>query len=276
MLAELPHHLHLFRHLLSMRHSSSVTWQRVGSIFGSFGGGLATNIVPGTQAYTAQPILVADFDACNGGWCVSVLSDLGYDASLARDAGEVSDQLRASPWLLVFAGGLEGAGFAAFLARVRWHAWTVRVPILVLGESDHHETETLLQGADEFLALPVSGERLRARIAALQRRCAGHAGTALRVDADGRRAWAKGSELRLPPVLFSLLTAFLANPGRVLSSDYLTAALCSQQPAKREAVKAYVHKLRSALAPHGLDQTIRTVHHFGYRYDPPSDVSSLH
>lgn len=276
MLAELPHHLHLFRYLLSMRHGSSMAWQRVESLVGSFGGGLAVTTASGMQVCSAQPILVADFDARNGGWCVSALSDLGYDASLARDAGEVSVQLRTSPWLLVFAGVLEGAGFAAFLERVRWHAWVVRIPILVLGESDHHETETLLLGADEFLALPVSGERLRARVAALQRRCVGHADTALRVDTEGRRAWAKGSELHLPPVLFSLLTAFLANPGRVLSSDYLTAAICSQQPAQREAVKAYVHKLRSALAPHGLDRAIRTVHHFGYRYDPPSEVFSLH
>lgn len=276
MLPELPHHLHLFRHLFSMRHGSSVAWQRVESVIGSFSGGLAANIAPETRTCGAQPVLVVDFDACNGGWCVSALCDLGYGASLARDAGEVSVQLRASPWLLVFAGGLESAGFAAFLERVRWHSWAVRIPILVLGESDHHETETLLQGADEYLALPVSGERLRARIAALQRRCVAHAGTTLRVDVSGRRAWAKGSELRLPPVLFSLLSAFLANPGRVLSSDYLTAALCSQQPAQRDAIKAYVHKLRSALAPHGLDRTIRTVHHFGYRYDPPSDVPSLH
>lgn len=275
MLAELPHHAHVLRHLLSVRSGAAMTWTRVESLFGSLGGGLAGGVAPGAWTGRIQPILVADFDARNGDWCASALSALSHEVSLARDAGEVSVQLRASPWLLAFAGGLEHSGFAAFLERIRWHAWSVRLPILVVGDSERYEAEALLQGADEYLALPISAQRMSARLAALQRRCGGHGGSALRADPGSRRAWAKGSELRLPPALFSLLTAFLANPGRVLSSDYLAAAIGSQQTIQRDAIKAYVHKLRNALAPHGLDLTIRTVPHFGYRYDPPVDAPGL-
>ena len=112
MLAEFPHHLHLFRCLLSMRHTSSASsWQRLGPMFGVFAGGTT----PAQRDSRARPVLVVDFNGHNGTWCKGMLSDLGHEVCLARDIAEVITMLGAFPWLLVFAGSLENAGFRIFL-----------------------------------------------------------------------------------------------------------------------------------------------------------------
>jgi DNA-binding response OmpR family regulator len=84
-------------------------------------------------------------------------------------------------------------------------------------------------------------------------------------------ARAEGRPLNLTPLEFRLLSAFVRNPGQVLSPDQLLAMAWGDSGFARERVKIYVGYLRSKFRDAGVeDPPIETVRGFGYRYRPPA------
>lgn len=157
-------------------------------------------------------------------------------------------------------------------------------PLLVLGpEHDPiREINALVEGADDYLPFTTSGERLHARLLALQRRSdQRQPGAATRdsvvvLDQSGHRSWIGGTEVELPPRLFRLLTTFTGNPDKVLSSARLIELVWDDAPGVRVAtVKTHVCQLRKFFAAHDLPDVIVTIPRIGYRYEVPAPRTAL-
>jgi two-component system, OmpR family, response regulator len=149
----------------------------------------------------------------------------------------------------------------------------VRTPILMLTVHDDVEgrVAALDGGADDYVTKPFNFPELLARLRALVRRgdvehepvlTVGE----LRLDPAGRRAWRGEEELELSAKEFTLLEAFMRNPGRVLSRQRLLE--CGWDFAyenRSNVVASYVRLLRAKVdRPFGAS-SIETVRGTGYR-----------
>ena len=83
----------------------------------------------------------------------------------------------------------------------------------------------------------------------------------------------RGLPVRLTPLEFRLLDAFVRHAGQVLSAEQLIEAVWGHEGGvSRDQVKLYVSYLRKKLGQKsGGWQPIETVRGFGYRYVPPSN-----
>ena len=149
----------------------------------------------------------------------------------------------------------------------------VRTPILMLTVHDEVERRVaaLDGGADDYVTKPFNFHELLARLRALVRRGGVEHEPVLRVgelrlDPAGRRAWRGEEELELSAKEFTLLEAFMRNPGRVLSRQRLLE--CGWDFAyenRSNVVASYVRLLRDKVdRPFGAS-SIETVRGAGYR-----------
>ena len=90
----------------------------------------------------------------------------------------------------------------------------------------------------------------------------------IRIDDRRKSITVSGHELPLSPRLYDLLAFLVANPGRTVSrDDLLTSVWGLDFDPETNVVDVYVHYLRRALRPHGIDGSLVTVRGRGYRFD---------
>jgi len=154
------------------------------------------------------------------------------------------------------------------------------VPVILLtarsGEID--KVRGFRAGADDYVVKPFGRQELLARIEALLRRAPEpthldhYDDGAISVDYARRLVICRGLPIRLTPLEFRLLIAFVEHAGHVLSADQLVEQAWGHSAGvSRDQVKLYVSYLRKKLEP-ATDgwQPIETVRGFGYRYTPPA------
>jgi DNA-binding response OmpR family regulator len=154
------------------------------------------------------------------------------------------------------------------------------VPVILLtarsGEID--KVRGFRAGADDYVVKPFGRQELLARIEALLRRAprSTHAqhyeDGALSIDYGRRLVFSRGLPVRLTPLEYRLLIAFVEHAGNVLSPDQLVEQVWGHAAGvSRDQVKLYVSYLRRKLgqARDGFEP-IETVRGFGYRYVPPA------
>ncbi len=143
------------------------------------------------------------------------------------------------------------------------------VPVLALSAQGQvaDRIKALDRGADDCLAKPFAFEELLARIrASLRTRASMLAGQlvidGIRLDPRRREASVGGRRVSLSAQEFSLLQAFLAHPGQVLSrQDLLSMAWSTDFDPKSNVIAVYVRYLRRKLG----ERFIETVRGTGYR-----------
>jgi DNA-binding response OmpR family regulator len=150
------------------------------------------------------------------------------------------------------------------------------VPVLMLtAQGDElNKVRGLRRGADDYVTKPFGRQELLARIEALLRRAGGRAGEAaeqyedgvLSVDLQQRVARARGADLRLTPLEFKLLAAFVRHPGQVLSREQIIDHVWGEPFIAADQVKLLVGRLRRKLADRTDGEPIETVRGFGYRW----------
>jgi two-component system, OmpR family, KDP operon response regulator KdpE len=153
-------------------------------------------------------------------------------------------------------------------------------PIVVLSaRHSEREKERLLDaGADDYVTKPFSSVELVARVRAQLRRAASRSATQSRtlislhdVEIDLTRRLVKrcGHEIHLTPTEWSLLRAFVANPGRTLTHAQLFDAVWGDAAGDaQQYLRVYVGQLRRKLETDPVrPKLIRTEPGVGYRFE---------
>ncbi|HEX3041286.1 MAG TPA: response regulator transcription factor [Solirubrobacterales bacterium] len=222
-------------------------------------------------------ILVIDDDQVLCDLVAKVLE--GWDHTVLA-AGDAASGLRAvygeRPDLVILDVELPDMNGWDVLGRIR-ELGDLPVLMLTANDTELEKVRALRGGADDYLTKPFGQQELPARVEALLRRAPSGNGTEAaereRPYADGlltldylqRLAIVKGAEVRLTPLEYRLLAAFVRHAGQILSPDQLIELAWREPLVQPDQVKLYVGRLRSKL---GAPEAIETVRGFGYRYRP--------
>ena len=135
-------------------------------------------------------LLVVEDEPRLAGHLADALRAAGYAVDVAADGERADDLARSEGYdAVVLDLGLPGVDGLTLLAG--WRADGLRVPVLVLTArgSWHEKVQGIDGGADDYLAKPFQMEEVLARMRALIRRAAGHAGAGAAQRGDrGRHA----------------------------------------------------------------------------------------
>jgi two-component system OmpR family response regulator len=200
------------------------------------------------------------------------LAEQGLDVDLAADGEQALGMAQAGAYdavvLDVMLPGIDG-----FEACRQLRAQSVWAPVLMLTARGTLEDRVagLDGGADDYLTKPFSFAELLARLRALVRR--GQAGEEaavevgdLRLDPADRQVWRGETEIELSAKEFTLLEAFMRNPGHVLTRTRLLEHAWEYDFEHRSnVIEVYIRYLRRKIdQPFGV-RSLETVRGAGYR-----------
>ena len=170
---------------------------------------------------------------------------------------------------------LPGMGGLDILRRLR-RVSPVPVLILTARGEDSDRIRGLEMGADDYVPKPFNPRELIARIRAILRRTGRTEVSAgplvvgdLRLDPAVREVWLEDAPLNLTSADFTLLEAFMRQPGCVLSREQLTESVLGRKlgPFDR-VVDVHVSNLRRKLGVPQDGQRIKAVRGSGYLFAP--------
>ncbi len=219
-------------------------------------------------------ILVVDDEAAQREIIVYNLEAAGFEV-MSADNGEdavlmVQEEhpnLIVLDWMMPKLSGLE------VCRQLRSNKETKEIPIILLSarSEDVDKVRGLEIGADDYVSKPFSVVELMARInAQLRRHSAALAGEKLtymdiELHSDTHRVFRNGTEIKLGPTEFRLLSFFMERPGRVRSREQLLDHVWGREIyVESRTVDVHVGRLRKALTKNGGDDPIRTVRGSGY------------
>ena len=156
----------------------------------------------------------------------------------------------------------------------RLREWS-RIPILMLSAVDdgRKKVRALESGADDYLTKPFAPSELVARLEAVLRRTDRTPDIptvvmeGLEVNLAERSVWVEGREVRLTPIEYDLLRAFVQNPGKLMTHRALLLEVwgfgCE---IDTRSLRFHVSNLRKKIAPSGQGEPyLRTERGLGYR-----------
>jgi two-component system phosphate regulon response regulator PhoB len=143
--------------------------------------------------------------------------------------------------------------------------------LLSARSEDIDKVRGLEVGADDYVAKPYSVVELIARIhAQLRRSNASMVGEKLsfsdiELDSESHKVFRGGSEIKLGPTEYRLLSFLMEKPGRVRTRDQLLDRVWGRDIyVDSRTVDVHVGRLRKALTQYGGSDPIRTVRGAGY------------
>lgn len=206
-----------------------------------------------------EPRIAADVRAA--------LEAAGYLVDIARDGEEAWFRGDTEDYdLVVLDLGLPKIDGLAVLKR--WRAAGRAMPVLVLTArgSWSERVEGIDAGADDYLPKPFRMEELVARVRAVIRRSAGHAGSiieagSLTLDLRQMRLTKDGVPVALSPLEYRLVAYLMHHKERVVPGPELLEHLYGDDDAHEvNALEAIVARLRKKLGPGAIE----TRRGFGY------------
>ena len=228
----------------------------------------------------ARHILVVDDDTELREQIVAYLTDHGFQVHAAADAKAMDRALSAAPIdLVVLDLMLPGEDGLSICRRLSADGGPAIIMVSAMGE-EIDRVLGLELGADDYLAKPCSPRELLARVRAVFRRLEEVRGGAPKrgkayqfqgfvVDALRRQLRApNGTTILLTSGEFSLLSAFLDHPQRILSRDQLLdIARGNDADVFDRAVDVQISRLRRKLHACSDREIIKTVRGAGYMFD---------
>ncbi len=235
------------------------------------------------SATTGSPprhVLVVDDDSDLREQVVAYLGEHGYEMHSAADAASMERVLSASPIdVVILDVMLPGEDGLSICRRLSESGGPAIVMVSAMGE----EVDRVLGlelGADDYLPKPVSPRELLARVRAVVRRLdEARAGAPRKgktyhfqgfvLDTLRRQLRApNGTTILLTGGEFSLLSAFLEHPQRVLSRDQLLdMARGGQSEVFDRAIDVQISRLRRKLHACVDEEIIKTHRGAGYLFD---------
>lgn len=183
----------------------------------------------------------------------------------------VSDQID----MVILDLGLPDIDGMEVIKRVR--EWS-EVPILVVSarDQDKEKAAVLDLGADDYLTKPFSATELTARIRVALRHLyrqgmpkaqSFYEAGGLSLDVEKHRVTLNGDELHLTPMEFQLMTLFMKNTGKVLTSAYILKEVWgSSYGNDTQALRALMAALRRKVEKNpAKPQYLKTEVGVGYR-----------
>ena len=228
-------------------------------------------------------VLVVDDDPAVREMLTDYLTEHGYDVAVAAGGEEMRAGLaRALPAVVLLDVGLPGED-GLTLARYVRERYDLGI-IMVTGADDVIDRVAGLEvGADDYIAKPFDPRELRARLKSVLRRLQGKSAPeakALRelvtigactLNLRSRELRdAKGREVPITAMEFSLLKTFLEHPNQVLSRDQLLSLTRNREwePFDR-SIDIRIARLRRKIEEHPeRPKAIKTVRGGGYMYIP--------
>ena len=228
---------------------------------------------------TAVHIAVLDDEAEITGLLANYLQSQGYRVSQTHDGISLLKLMAADPPQLVLLDlGLPGEDGFSIARQLREH-WQCGL-VIVTGRGDSIDKVVGLEvGADDYVTKPFDLRELLARIKAVLRRTLGAAAPApgaprsvhrfahWQLDLSARRlSDTQGREVALTAGEFAILSAFVDNPDRVLSRDFLLEKTRGREAAPFDrTIDVQVGRLRKKLELDADDpQIIKSVRGAGY------------
>jgi two-component system KDP operon response regulator KdpE len=186
-----------------------------------------------------------------------LLRSRGYDVDVAGTGGEALRLVaERRPALMVLDLGLPDLEGTEVCRRVRA---TSAMPIIVLSArgAEADKVNALDLGADDYVTKPFGPDELLARIRVALRRTAADDAQAgqlrvgtLTVDYDTRRVVREGTEIRLTPKEFELLSLLARNHDRVLTNQAILKAVWGANAVEQpEHLWTLVAQLRKKIEP---------------------------
>jgi len=224
----------------------------------------------------AGAVLVVDDDADVRELVAELLARAGYSVSQAPNGRAALKLLfEERPDLVLLDISMPELDGWATLERIR-ELSDVPVMMLTALGAELEKVRALRAGADDYVTKPFGRQELLARVESLLRRAPtpevrdAYRDRLLEVDFSQRRVRAGDEQIELTPLEFRLLTAFVDNPGQLLTHDQLLElAWGGDRGTSRDQVKLYVGYLRRKLSATGISpEAIETVRGYGYRYSP--------
>jgi DNA-binding response OmpR family regulator len=218
-------------------------------------------------------ILVCDDESDIRELLRELLGRTGYHVLEAADGQEALRALYgSSPDLVLLDVSMPNLDGWGTLERIR-DVSDVPVIMLTARAEELERVRGLKGGADDYVTKPFGRQELLARVEALLRRTTTRQPTRERyedsfvaVDYANREVWVDGRDVRLTPLEFRLLAAFVDHANQVLSREQLLELVWGdRRGVLAEQVKIYVGYLRRKLGI-GEEGPIETVRGFGYRY----------
>lgn len=199
----------------------------------------------------------------------------GYEVEVAEDGLKAFEMALTGAYDLVLLDlMLPGKDGFEVCRELRREGSNVPIIMLTARTQEAEKVLGLELGADDYITKPFSPMELRARIKAVLRRAGGEDPTVYRFDdieVDLRRFEVRrdGSAVRLTPLEFKLLAAFVQNPGQVLSRDRLLDLVWGRDAFVTDrVVDTHITNLRKKVEVESGDpKYIVTVKGVGYRFD---------
>ena len=237
-------------------------------------------MTPLPSVLPARHVLVVEDDTQLREQVTAYLADHGFQVHAAADAKAMDRILSQAPIdLVVLDLMLPGEDGLSICRRLSAEGGPAIIMVSAMGE-EIDRVLGLELGADDYLAKPCSPRELLARVRAVFRRLEEARGGAPKrgkgyqfqgfvVDVLRRQLRApNGTTILLTSGEFSLLSAFLDHPQRILSRDQLLdIARGNEADVFDRAVDVQISRLRRKL--HGCSETeiIKTVRGAGYMFD---------
>jgi DNA-binding response OmpR family regulator len=227
-----------------------------------------------------QRILVADDDKSIVKVVRGYLEQAGYAVLTAADGETALHMLRRErPDLVILDLMMPGLDGWEITRVVRADKFLAATPIIMLTAhvEDTDKIVGLELGADDYVTKPFNGREVVARVNALLRRtrldqmpaAAQHVllTGGLRLDLDQHTLTVDGRPVELTRTEFSLLAAFMENPGYTLTrDDLLERAMGYAYEGLGRALDTHIRNLRRKIEPDPDAPTyIQTVYGVGYR-----------
>ena len=182
---------------------------------------------------------------------------------------------RSPPDLVLLDWMLPGIGGLEYARRLRRSEATRNIPLIMLtakGE-EGDKLSGFEAGADDYVVKPFSVKELVARICAVLKRTT-RVGDDVPIEIDGlrldpvsHRITCRDQPIRTGPTEFRMLHFFMSHPERVFTRSQLLDRVWGRDVYIEErTVDVHIRRLRKALAGHGFDRFVQTVHGTGYRF----------
>ena len=237
---------------------------------------MSTCTVIDREAAVGKRILLVEDEAAIREMVEHALSRAGFETRTVADAAHADREISHSrPDLILLDWMLPGVSGLELARRLRRNDPTRSIPIIMLtakGE-ERDKLSGFEAGADDFVVKPFSVKELVARIGAVLKRTT-PAGDGqpieidgLRLDPASHRVTGHGEMIRTGPTEFRMLHFFMGHPDRVFTRGQLLDRVWGRDVYIEErTVDVHIRRLRKALAKHGFDRFVQTVHGTGYRF----------